>query len=84
MTSLSQDPDGRLWCSTAVNSERVHIGGKGFWGHCNMVDGYCKSRPNKEKILLAIVNTVQEQQNNGLEAQRDSNAILKSVVEKLN
>ena len=48
------------------------------------MNGKCKQSTSKEDILLAIVDTVQKQQNNGLEAQKDSNAILKSVVEKLN
>ncbi len=30
----TSDPEGRLWCSTRVDSDRVHVGGGGHWGHC--------------------------------------------------
>ncbi len=29
-----QDPDGRFWCSTQVDSNGNHVTGKGFWGYC--------------------------------------------------
>ena len=28
------DPDGRLWCSTEVDDDGLHIGGGGHWGYC--------------------------------------------------
>ena len=29
------DPDGKFWCSTSVDKEGEHVGGKGQWGFCN-------------------------------------------------
>ena len=28
------DPDGRYWCSTKIDANGTHIGGKGYWGYC--------------------------------------------------
>ena len=29
-----KDPDGKLWCSTLLDAEGKHVGGKGHWGYC--------------------------------------------------
>ena len=29
-----QDSQGKFWCSTKVQKQRFHIGGKGNWGYC--------------------------------------------------
>merc|ERR1719357_1824510 len=29
------DSDGKYWCSTQTDSNGVHIGGQGLWGHCS-------------------------------------------------
>ena len=33
-----KDPDGKKWCSTKTSNHtlslHVHVGGKGYWGHC--------------------------------------------------
>ncbi len=38
---------------------------------------------DKNQILLSIVNTVQRQQEIGLEKQKDANDVLKRVVDEL-
>ena len=79
-----QDPDGRLWCSTKVDSNGKHVGGEGNWGYCNLINGICPKGPvDKETILIKVVETVQEQQKIGLEKQKDANDILKRVVDEL-
>ena len=29
-----RDPDGKYWCSTEVDSQGEHLGGKKAWGYC--------------------------------------------------
>ena len=31
---LLKDDNGKFWCSTKVDDAGAHIGGKGYWGHC--------------------------------------------------
>ena len=33
--TTKSDPDGRYWCSTKVDENGKHIGGKGYWGYCS-------------------------------------------------
>jgi len=33
--TVADASDGKLWCSTTTDSNGNHIGGRGFWGHCN-------------------------------------------------
>merc|ERR1712226_1512868 len=37
-----KDPDGKLWCSTLLDAEGKHVGGKGYWGYCENFQ-YCSS-----------------------------------------
>ena len=37
-----KDPDGKLWCSTLLDAEGKHVGGKGYWGYCENFQ-YCNS-----------------------------------------
>ena len=32
--TVADASDGKLWCSTSTDSNGNHIGGRGFWGHC--------------------------------------------------
>ena len=59
------------------------IGGGGHWGYCDIIGGECKDGKDKDEILLLIVDTVQKQQQIGLEKQKSSNDILKRVVDQL-
>jgi len=31
------DADGKYWCSTRTDSNGVHMGGQGLWGHCSPI-----------------------------------------------
>ena len=60
-----------------------NVGGGGHWGYCDIIGGECKDGKDKDEILLLIVDTVQKQQQIGLEKQKSSNDILKRVVDQL-
>ena len=36
-----KDPKGKLWCSTKVNQDGIHV--KGYWGFCDLKGKYMTS-----------------------------------------
>ena len=70
---LSQDPDGRLWCSTKVSkNDRQHVGEGSYWGYCDIVNGKCpvETEDEKTKVLLDVLDEIKTQQQKVLDNHR--------------
>ena len=60
-----------------------HIGGKGHWGYCEIIEGICTKGLPKGDILLKVIDVVEKQQEIGLQKQKQANNILEKVVDQL-
>ena len=48
------DPDGRYWCSTKIDANGTHVGGKGYWGYCKKG---CKIDDDSDSTTTSTVQT---------------------------
>ena len=44
------DPDGKFWCSTKVDTNGNHV--KSYWGYCGQ---NCSNLPNKDQQAKVVV-----------------------------
>jgi len=51
--TTDNDPDGKLWCSTKVDSSGNHVQNAGQWGYCGNT---CKSR-RFEELITEVANS---------------------------
>jgi len=61
--TLEDADDGKAWCSTLVDTEGVHVGGKGQWGHCS-ADCFKQKVPEPSNDNLEIQGNIR---NSGLD-----------------